>query len=44
MSACTLVRMACKQAFDAKRRSMVAPDVLESIPSSFETLCPAHKR
>jgi len=41
LAACSLVRHACKAAFAERKRSMVAPDVLDQIGASFEALCPA---
>eukprot|EP00913_Durusdinium_trenchii_P025104 g23564.t1 len=39
--ACMLVRRACKIAFEKKKRSMVAPDVLDEVGLAFEELCPS---
>mmetsp|Transcript_31582 Transcript_31582/g.73624 ORF Transcript_31582/g.73624 Transcript_31582/m.73624 type:complete len:477 (+) Transcript_31582:97-1527(+) len=41
---CHVVRRACALAFEKKKRSMVAPDVLEEIGTAFEELCPAKSR
>lgn len=40
-AACVVVRRACLAAFEKKKRSMVAPDVLEEVGPVFEALCPA---
>lgn len=40
-AASMLVRRACKVAYDQKKRSMVAPDVLDEVGSTFEELCPS---
>ena len=40
-AACLLVRRACKVAYDKKKRSMVAPDVLDEVGQVFEELCPS---
>eukprot|EP00928_Gymnodinium_smaydae_P001462 TRINITY_DN10539_c1_g3_i1.p1 TRINITY_DN10539_c1_g3~~TRINITY_DN10539_c1_g3_i1.p1 ORF type:complete len:505 (+),score=67.68 TRINITY_DN10539_c1_g3_i1:53-1516(+) len=40
-AACTLVRRACRAAFSANKRAMVAPDVLDYVGAAFEELCPA---
>ena len=37
-AACTLVRRACKAAFEKRKRAMVAPDVLEEVGPAFEEL------
>jgi len=39
LAACTLLRRACKTAFTKRKRSMVAPDVLEEVGASFDDLC-----
>ena len=41
LASCTLVRRACAAAFAKRRRSMVAPDVLDEVGEAFEGLCPA---
>eukprot|EP00405_Crypthecodinium_cohnii_P008955 CAMPEP_0206425376 /NCGR_PEP_ID=MMETSP0324_2-20121206/3756_1 /ASSEMBLY_ACC=CAM_ASM_000836 /TAXON_ID=2866 /ORGANISM="Crypthecodinium cohnii, Strain Seligo" /LENGTH=450 /DNA_ID=CAMNT_0053890149 /DNA_START=312 /DNA_END=1663 /DNA_ORIENTATION=+ len=41
LAACTLLRKACEDAFARKKRSMVAPDVIEELGAAFEALCPA---
>eukprot|EP00931_Biecheleriopsis_adriatica_P115119 TRINITY_DN90958_c0_g1_i1.p1 TRINITY_DN90958_c0_g1~~TRINITY_DN90958_c0_g1_i1.p1 ORF type:complete len:391 (-),score=100.77 TRINITY_DN90958_c0_g1_i1:28-1200(-) len=40
-AACTLVRRACKTAFQKRKRAMVAPDVLDEVGDTFEEMCPA---
>lgn len=40
-AASMLVRRACKVAYDHKKRSMVAPDVLDEVGGAFEELCPS---
>jgi ATP-dependent NAD(P)H-hydrate dehydratase len=40
-AACTLVRRACRHAYEKKKRAMVAPDVLDELAATFEELCPA---
>lgn len=41
ISASTLVRKSCLVAYERKKRSLVAPDVIDELGASFEAMCPA---
>ena len=43
VASCTLVRDACRMAYAANKRAMVAPDVLAHLPEALEQICPAPK-
>eukprot|EP00929_Paragymnodinium_shiwhaense_P045509 TRINITY_DN23250_c0_g1_i1.p1 TRINITY_DN23250_c0_g1~~TRINITY_DN23250_c0_g1_i1.p1 ORF type:complete len:418 (-),score=72.00 TRINITY_DN23250_c0_g1_i1:44-1297(-) len=41
LAACTVVRRACRIAYDKQKRSTVAPDIIGELGPVFESMCPA---